>query len=73
MSALRWRTAVAVASALLLAVTFAAFSTTATAAVPVLPGWTHVWSDDFTGPAGSGVNTGVRGPQGIPRVPGTVE
>ena len=58
MSALRWRTAVALASALLLAVTFAAFSTTATAAVPVPPGWTHVWSDDFTGPAGSGVNIG---------------
>ena len=30
----------------------------ASASVPTLSGWTPVWSDDFTGSAGTGVNTG---------------
>jgi beta-glucanase (GH16 family) len=54
-SSARRRRVLAAASALLVAIPLAASATTsANASVPPTPaGWTHVWSDDFTGGAGS--------------------
>jgi hypothetical protein len=52
-----WRWSAAICAAVVLAVGWVAAAPTAGATVPSRAGWSLAWSDDFSGPANTGLNT----------------